>query len=248
MAEQAQKLEGDLWNIAGIVPGAVIADVGCGPAAVSVVMSRIVGPKGTVIGVDRDESALAAARQLVKEAGAINLQLRLGTATSTGLEPASVDVAVLRHVLAHNGGKEQEIVGHMASLVRPEGAVYLVDIDFTAARTLDDDPELLDLWERYNDFHRGLGNDVSVGLRLGKLVVGAGLELVRHVGVYQIVSLVPGIRPPAWAAREAMLAAGYITPQDISKWQAAFERLDKRALRPTLFIPLFIAIGRRKTE
>jgi len=69
MAERARTNEADLWAKAGIVPGATVADVGCGPAAVSVVMAAVVGPSGRVIGVERDESALAAARQVVEQAG-----------------------------------------------------------------------------------------------------------------------------------------------------------------------------------
>lgn len=61
-----------------------------------------------------------------------NADVRRGQATDTGLGADSFDVAVLRHVLAHNGGTEQAIVDHLAALVRPGGAVYLVDVDLTA--------------------------------------------------------------------------------------------------------------------
>ena len=33
MAEQARAAEADLWDLAGIGPGASVADVGCGPGA-----------------------------------------------------------------------------------------------------------------------------------------------------------------------------------------------------------------------
>ncbi len=39
MAEQARRQEAEAWELAGIVPGAVVADVGCGPAAVTVSIS-----------------------------------------------------------------------------------------------------------------------------------------------------------------------------------------------------------------
>jgi ubiquinone/menaquinone biosynthesis C-methylase UbiE len=247
LAEQARRQEAETWELAGIVPGAVVADVGCGPAAVSVEMSELVGPTGRVIGIDRDEAALAAARQVVQDAGAANVELRSGTATATGLSPASVDVAVLRHVLAHNGGQEQAIVRHLASRVRPGGCVYLVDVELTAVRVPDMDSDLTDLMDRYANFHRSLGNDPSVGVRLGKLIAEAGLELLQHLGSYRIMAWPPGLRPAPWVAREAMLAAGAVTPDDLSRWQAAFERMDAQAQRPTRFIPHFIAMGRRRS-
>ena len=58
MAERAHLAEAPLWRQAGIVPGAIVADVGCGPAAISVVLAREVGPSGRVIAVERDEADL----------------------------------------------------------------------------------------------------------------------------------------------------------------------------------------------
>jgi hypothetical protein len=56
-----------------------------------------------------------------------------------------------------------------------------------------------------------------------------------------------GMRPPIWAAREQMLAAGVIDNEDIARWQSEFERLDRGELKPTMFIPNFIASARRPT-
>jgi precorrin-6B methylase 2 len=87
----------------------------------SVCMARVVGPTGRVIGVEPDEAALVAARQLVRQAGVSNVELRHGSGTDTGVAPGTVDVAVMRNVLAHTGQGEQQIVNHLAALVRPGG-------------------------------------------------------------------------------------------------------------------------------
>ena len=68
MAQRAIDEERDLFTRAGVVPGAVVVDVGCGPAAMSVELARLVSPGGRVIGIERDPSALAAAQQLVAQA------------------------------------------------------------------------------------------------------------------------------------------------------------------------------------
>ena len=243
MAEHARAAEAEYWRRAGIGPGAVVADVGCGPAAVSVLVAETVGPTGRVIGVEPDESARAAAAQLVAESGAGNVELRPGTGTDTGLPQGSVDVALMRHVLAHNGPDEERIVDHLASLVRPGGSVYLVDIDGPAMRVLDVDPDLDDLNNKYLEFHRRRGNDLLVGLRLGKLLARAGLDVVLHEGRYMIAPIVPGFRPPAWAARGAMLAEGVAAKDDVRRWEAAFARLDAAPTRPTLFAPFFVGVG-----
>jgi SAM-dependent methyltransferase len=243
MAERARASEAELWEQAGIGPGATIGDIGCGPAAVSVCMARLVAPSGRVVAVEADDVALTAARGLVNEAGVDNVELHRGSATATGLPPGCLDVAVVRHVLAHNGPDQQRIVDHLAELVRPGGSVYLVDGDGTAVRMLDTDPDLADLSARYIEFHRRRGNDLQVGLRLGKLLSRAGLRVATHEGRYSIISAPPGLRPPPWAAREAMVAEGVATAQDIARWEAALERMDAAETRPTVFAPVFFAIG-----
>ena len=247
MAEAARADESDAWARAGIVRGAVVGDIGCGPAALAVVMAGLVGDDGRVIGVERDAEALAMAKRVVADSGRQNVELRQAEATATGIPPGSLDVAVMRHVLAHNGGKEQALVDHLASLVRPGGSVYVVDVDLTAIRVLHADPELLELNEIYTEFHRRLGNDPQVGLRLGELAAAAGLTDIELRGWFNIVPMVPGLRPPSWAARDAMLAAGMIDESDVARWQAGFERADAAEVRPTLFAPLFSVVGRRPT-
>jgi tRNA A58 N-methylase Trm61 len=54
MAEMAHQDEGELWRTAGIVPGAVVADIGFGPGAVTVELADIVGRSGAVVAVDAD--------------------------------------------------------------------------------------------------------------------------------------------------------------------------------------------------
>jgi FkbM family methyltransferase len=243
MAERAKSSEAQLWETAGIIPGAVIADVGCGPAAMSVCMAKVVGPSGRVIGIEPDAAALSTAQQLIAQAGVENVEIRQGSATESTMVPGSVDVAVMRLVLAHNQPAEQRMVDHLARLVRPGGSMYLVDVDGTAVRILDADPDIADLHEKYVQYQNAQGNDLRVGLRLGQLIARAGLKVVAHEGHYSIGFIPPGIHPPAWAARESMMAAGVASKEDVARWEKALERMDHSPVRPTVFAPNFIAIG-----
>ena len=245
MAEAARRSEAAVWSTAGITEGARVADVGCGPAAMSVVVAGIVGPTGHVWAVDGTEDTAQAARETVEAAGAANVTVSTGEATDTGLESGSVDVVMIRHVLAHNGPTEQAIVDHAAALVRPGGAVFLVDIDGAAMRMRPEDPDLVDLDLRYRQWHAERGNDLAVGLRLDELLTNAGLDLVAYEGRFEIVRLPPGVRPPAWAAREAMMAAGLAGEDDVARWDAALDRYGATTPPPKLFAPIFLAVGRR---
>jgi SAM-dependent methyltransferase len=245
MAGFAQQEEAADWAAAGVVVGARVADVGCGPAALSVALAGVVGPAGRVDAVDRDPAALAMAEQVVAQSGADNVRLTAGTADATGLDAAGFDVVMLRHVLAHNGGREQAIVDHLATLARPGGSVYLLDVELSAYRMLPPDPDLAELEARYRAFHHGLGNDLSVGLRLGALLRRAGLADVRHRGWYSIITAPPGIRPATWAALPAMMRAGVVSEADVERWERRLGELDAAPQRPTLFVPLFAAWGSR---
>jgi tRNA A58 N-methylase Trm61 len=101
-AERARTEEADLWRTAGIVEGARVVDLGCGPGAVPVVMAERVGPAGDVTGIDSDLEAVAAAREAIVAAGVGSATVRVGEAVASDLDPGSMDVAVLRLVLAHN--------------------------------------------------------------------------------------------------------------------------------------------------
>ncbi|MGY1702580.1 methyltransferase domain-containing protein [Geodermatophilus sp. SYSU D00766] len=244
MAERARSDEAELWERAGVVPGAVVADVGSGPAAVSVVLAGVVGPAGRVVAVEREDGARAQARRLIAASNAANVELLAGSATDTGIPPRSVDVVMVRHVLAHNGPDEQRIVDHLAQLVRPGGSVYLVDVDGTAFRVLDGDPDLEGLDDAYLELHRRRGNDLQTGLRLARLLDRAGLTVVLHEGRYTIARPPPGVRPPAWAARDALVAEGLATADDVRRWESALTRMDAATPRPTYFAPVFFAFGR----
>lgn len=245
MAEVAQAAERDMWSAAGFTEGANVADVGCGPGAISVLLAGMVGAAGHVWAVDREAAAREAAAAAASEAGLDNVTVAAGSADETGLEPGSLDAVMIRHVLAHNGGRERAIVQHAASLVRPGGCVYLVDVEAGAMRLRPTDPDLEDLNNRYFQWHASEGNDLSVGLRLGELLADAGLDVEHFSGRYNIVKVLPGLRPPSWAATEAMVSAGLATAEDVSRWGAALERMDHQPDRPTFFATTFQAYGRR---
>ena len=245
MADQARAAEADLWELAGIGPGARVADVGCGPGAMLPALSGAVGPGGRVDAVDGDPAAVAAAAALAAAAGLANVSVAEARADRTGLEAGSLDAVMLRHVLAHNGGAEDAIVAHLATLLRPGGCLYLVDADGTAFRTLPEHADLADLNERYAAFRAARGDDNQAGLRLADRLVRAGLELVEFRGRYFIGQPPAGVRPPAWAAREAMVAAGTATPDDVRRWDRALQEVAAAPVPPTIFAPFFTAVGRR---
>jgi SAM-dependent methyltransferase len=242
-ARLAERAERDQWALAGIKLGATVADIGCGPGAVTVLLGQRVEPGGSVVGIDSDQAALAAARRLASDSGTGNVVFRKRDAASTGLAPGTFDVVMLRHVLGHNGRRQQAIVNHLGSLLREGGSVYLADTDLTALRMFPPEPTLLDMWQRYSEFQASRGNDVSAGLRLADLLERAGLKVTHFRRRYDLLRE-KGFRGPAWEAREAMSADGFAGPEDLERWREAFSRLEEAEEPPGLFLPVFTATGR----
>lgn len=246
MAQRAQEQEADLWQLAGLKPGARVADVGCGPGAMLAVLAEVVGPDGHVVGVDADEQAVQAATTAL--AGVPNAEVQSGRAEATGLAESSFDTVILRHVLAHNGGAEQRIVDHLARLARPGGRVYLVDGDLTAMSFTPSLPDAEEFMQRYLNWHTARGNDMRIGRRLAELGRAAGLTVEEFRGWFDITELPSGMRGPAWAARESLIADGLATMEDFARWGTAFDEIDSWTERPQVMAAAFAAVCQRPPE
>ena len=246
MAEAAREQEATFWRQAGIVPGARVGDIGCGPGLTLCELAKAVAPGGHAVGVEREAEVAETAVAVLEREGIANAGVQIGDAARTGLPARSFDAVMMRHVLAHNGGREQEIVDHLASLVRPGGHVYLVDVDATAIRMMPpQEPELEELSERYWELHRRLGNDVSVGLRLPHLLAAARLEVVATQGMFNALPRTPDFRGPPWAARASLVEHGLASEADVERWDAAYERDGATPGLKLVYFPVIWAIGRR---
>jgi len=247
MAARALEDEGARWAAAGVVAGARIADVGCGPGAVLVELARIAGESGEVIGIEPDPAARAAAEEEIAAAGVAGARVIEGTGAATGLEPASFDVVMIRHVLFHAGAGAPDILRHCATLLRPGGHLYVVDTDATASRLgiPDPDPDAFELWNLYWQFQADRGCNITIGPLLGPMLVDAGLEIADRAGWYNVV---PGevlmLGGPIVAAIPALRAAGRATDDDEARWRAGIQRV---AATPgaAVFTSLFVAVGRK---
>lgn len=247
MAARAREDEAERWAAAGVVPGARIADVGCGPGAVLVELARIAGDGAEVIGVEPDPTARAAAEEEIAAAGLGNARVVEGTGAVTGLEPGSFDVVMIRHVLFHAGAGGPDILRHCATLLRPGGHLYAVDTDATAGRIgmTDPDPDAMEVWNLYWQFQAERGCNISIGPLLGPMLVAAGLELADRAAWFNVIPAeMLALGGPIVAAIPAMRAAGRASEADEARWRAGIQRV---AATPgaAVFTSIFVAVGRK---
>lgn len=223
MAQLAREREEHWWQLAGITEGARVLDLGCGPGLVALEMAQVVGATGHVVGVDREADAVQTARALLDEAGLPHVDVRRADAWDTGLDAAAFDVVCLRHVLAHNTAAEVDrILAHVRELLRPGGCCYVAESDLTANRIDPPNADLIDLTERYVAYLRSVGRNPAAGPAMGSTLLRAGFELVGRHAEYVMPPPGRGVRPPSWAAREAMVDAGIADADDVARWDQAF--------------------------
>ncbi len=106
---------------AGIGSGQRVMDLGSGVGDVSMLVARLVGPSGEVVGVERDMRSIARARERVVEAGLHNVSF---TQSDVSQIPDSepFDAAVGRFILMFVPDPVT-IVSSLVQLVRPGGVL-----------------------------------------------------------------------------------------------------------------------------
>jgi len=170
-----------LLRRAGIEPGQRVLDLGTGPGHVAFALSNIVGPSGSVVGVDQDPRMLALANARRDEAGLGNVRFVEGDAR-TYRDAEAFDAVVTRLLLMHLPDRGQVVKHHEAAL-RRGGRMVLLDYDIGACRG---DPEI-ELISQVREWMlaglRAANADPTLGTRLAVLLREARFADVATMGV-----------------------------------------------------------------
>lgn len=176
--ESQSRFLGDLTEhlllLAGLRPGMRVIDVGCGPGDVSFLAARIVGPNGSVLGLDRAPEALALASARAHAAGLTNVRFVEADAASFVPE-APVDAVIGRLVVMYWPDPAQ-VLRHLASWIVPGGAMTFQEFDLEAAKSEPACPLYEATLERMKQTFVRAGVEVRMGLKLGRAFEDAGLS------------------------------------------------------------------------
>jgi SAM-dependent methyltransferase len=163
-----------------------VLDVGCGTGDVSFLADRLVGPTGTVLGVDRSAEAVAVAERRARDAGLGDVAFAVQEVAELTVT-AQVDALVGRLVLTYLDDPAAAL-RRLLEAVRPGGAVAFQEMDMGAVACEPDCPLVTASGDRIRQTFARAGLDDRIGLKLARIYRDAGLPAPRPC------------RAPAWRA------------------------------------------------
>ena len=124
--------------------GADVLDLGCGAGTDLLIAAQMVGPDGSVAGVDMTPSMLARARASATEMGIANVVLHQSLIETLPLDDESVDVVISNGVIDLVPDKDL-VFGEIDRVLRPGGRLQIADV-VIHTEVSDDARDRIDLW------------------------------------------------------------------------------------------------------
>lgn len=159
---------------AGIGPGQRVLDVGSGVGDVALVLARLVGPTGEVLGVERDARSIDRAIGRIAKAGLHNVSFTQADVSQVPCDKI-FDAAVGRYILMFVSDPAS-LLRSLLQLVRPGGVLAFQEPDWGSFL---ENSRSFPLWSAgaslmVETFHRS-GTNINLGPQLSQVFQQAGL-------------------------------------------------------------------------
>lgn len=208
------------FRLAGVRTGSHVLDVGCGSGHDALAMADIVGPAGSVLGIDKSEILVAQATNAAPPQMGW-LHFKCADATALPLPNASFDICRADRTVQHLAGADVAL-RELARVTRPGGVVIVSEMFNVLELAVDERRDIAErvlagLWLEQRGW---------VGLLLPPLFAGAGLENVevhRHrerLTSFEDVALLLVLSRLCRSAVEE----GRTTAAEAERWLANVER------------------------
>lgn len=225
MTNPAEDLTRRLLADAGIGAGMRVLDVGTGHGDVAVLAAALVGESGQVLGIDRDDGPLDAARARVSDLKLPQVSFQSADLTALPAGLGRFDAVTCRRVLMYQPDAVA-CLSALAAVLNPGGLIVLQEHDGTGM------PICRPAMPLHRQVHGWMwrtvvaeGADIQMGLNLAPALVRAGLsvERVRAEATVLTPEQPHTIAVIVRAMLDRMQAAGVATPDEID-----IETLDDR--------------------
>jgi len=168
-----QTITENVFSEAGIRAGMRVLDLGCGAGDVSFAAAKLVGPSGSVTGIDRDPAILDRARSRAADAGLTNTEF-IHSAIDVFPPAQPFDAVVSRFFLLYQADPAQTLAVSAKSL-KVGGVLASIETDMSVG--LVSSPRVA-LWEQVGEWilavFRQAGIHVDMGAKLFPTLIRAG--------------------------------------------------------------------------
>jgi ubiquinone/menaquinone biosynthesis C-methylase UbiE len=153
------------FRAAGLAPGMRVLDLGCGAGDVAMLAADLVGPTGSVVGIDRDAASVAWANKRVAEAGYQNIRFQVAEFHEFN-DSHPFDALVGRFILMYLPDPAA-ILRHLSQQLRSGAAVAFMEPDFTVPSSVFPEmPQFRNGWTWIAEVLRRSGARIDMGMRL----------------------------------------------------------------------------------
>jgi arsenite methyltransferase len=115
------------WELGRLSAGERVLDLGCGAGTDSLVAAQMVGPDGSVVGIDMTPEMLAKAHRAAAEMGAANVEFVEGEIELLPFADESVDVVISNGVIDLLPDKDT-VFAEIYRVLRPGGRIQFADV------------------------------------------------------------------------------------------------------------------------
>lgn len=155
----------------GLQRGNAVLDLGCGPGADLPDYAKAVGPDGSVVGIDRDATAVADARRRTVDLAQV--QVRRGDVHRLDVPGSTFDAVHTDRVLQHVADPGQAIK-EAIRVLKPGGRAVFAEPDWRTLVIDHPDHRLSDAFTRFVTDHQI--RNARLGSQLLRLCESAGFE------------------------------------------------------------------------
>lgn len=167
-------LTADMLKRAGLRPGMRVLDIGCGAGDVALLAGELVGPAGSVLGIDRSAAAVETAKRRGEQAGQ-GARMRFAVADLETYAPdEAFDAALGRLVLTYlpdPAAALRRLAGHL----RPGGILAFQELSMPAIRSTPDARQFLQCKSWILETFERTGFETDMGGKLFATFLAAGL-------------------------------------------------------------------------
>lgn len=166
-------------TLAGLKPGHVVWDIGCGNGAMLPFLAQTVGARGHVYALDQSVAQLDLAKNRVQEAGLANVTFFQGEVGALkGLPAQEADLVHMRLLLMHVTNPK-EVIRALFPLLKEGGMVVSQESIMSTSRDYLADASYHGCIDALVNLGKTLGVDYDIGRSLGALYENEGYEAVQ---------------------------------------------------------------------